>query len=137
MRSLTYFFLLVDLSFMAYWSITALHLIPAEYLYNDYRNPILVNWNWSFLPLDLLVSATGMYTLYLAKRVDPRWRVFALVSLILTSVSGLQAIAYWSLARDFDLSWWGPNLFLLIYPLFFIARLGRELSASGAGEIGK
>ena len=36
MKSLKYFFLFVDISFILYWAITAIHLIPAEYLYNDY-----------------------------------------------------------------------------------------------------
>lgn len=131
MKRLTYFFLLVDISFVCYWAVTALHLIPAEYLYNDYKNPILVNWNWSFFPLDLLVSITGFYSLFLAKQGNSRWRVSALVSLLLTSVSGLQAIAYWTLARDFDLSWWLPNLFLLVYPLFFLPRLMKNLVSNG------
>jgi hypothetical protein len=39
-----------DLGFIAYWLITALKLLPAEGLFNDYINPILVAWNWSFLP---------------------------------------------------------------------------------------
>ena len=132
MQRLRCFFLLVDPGFIAYWLITASHLIPAEYLYNDYRNPILVNWNRSFFPLDLLVSATGIYSLFLANRGNPRWQVFALVSLLLTSVSGLQAIAYWTLARDFDLTWWLPNLFLLTYPLYFLPRLLRNMTPASA-----
>jgi Family of unknown function (DUF5360) len=127
MKSLKFFFLIVDLSFIAYWTITALHLIPAEYLYNDYTNPILVNWNWSFFPLDIGVSATGLYSVYLASQRQEKWRVFALISLILTSVSGLQAISYWALAREFDMTWWIPNLFLLLYPLFFLPKLMRGL----------
>jgi hypothetical protein len=51
----------------------------------------------------------------------------ALISLILTSISGLQAISYWALAREFDVTWWIPNLFLLLYPLFFLPKLMREL----------
>ena len=116
MKSLKYFFLLVDIGFIAYWAITALHLIPAEYLYNDYTNPILVNWNWSFFPLDIFVSVTGLYSIWLNKQNDDRWKIYALMSLLLTSVSGLQAVSYWTLAQETDLSWWIPNLFLLIYP---------------------
>jgi Family of unknown function (DUF5360) len=127
MKSLKYVFLFVDISFIAYWTITALHLIPAEYLYNDYTNPILVNWNWSFFPLDIGVSATGLYSVYLANKRQEKWRTFALISLILTSVSGLQAISYWALAHEFDPTWWLPNLFLLLYPLFFLPKLLREL----------
>jgi hypothetical protein len=127
MKSLKFFFLFVDISFIAYWTITALHLIPAEYLYNDYTNPILVNWNWSFFPLDIGVSSTGLYSVYLANQRQEKWRIFALISLILTSISGLQAISYWALAREFDITWWIPNLFLLLYPLFFLPKLMREL----------
>ena len=130
MKSLKYFFLLVDIGFIAYWAITALHLIPAEYLYNDYTNPILVNWNWSFFPLDIFVSVTGLYSIWLNKQNDDRWKIYALMSLLLTSVSGLQAVSYWTLAQETDLSWWIPNLFLLIYPFFFIPTLIRQLTQS-------
>ena len=130
MKSLKYFFLLVDIGFIAYWAITALHLIPAEYLYNDYTNPILVNWNWSFFPLDIFVSVTGLYSIWLNKQNDDRWKIYALMSLLLTSVSGLQAFSYWTLAQETDLSWWIPNLFLLIYPFFFIPTLIRQLTQS-------
>ena len=122
MKTLKYFFAFVDLSFIAYWAITAFHLIPDIYLYNDYQNPILINWNWSFFPLDILVSATGLYSLYLNNN-NLEWKYFALISLLLTSVSGLQAISYWFFAKEFDLTWWIPNLFLLIYPMFFIPKI--------------
>lgn len=128
MKVLKYFFIVVDLGFIAYWIITAFHLLPSVYLYNDYTNPILVNWNWSFFPLDILVSATGLYSLALYKRGNSKWRVYALLSLVLTSVSGLQAVSYWTLAGEFDLTWWILNLFLLIYPLFFIPKLMHEKS---------
>lgn len=68
MNTLKPFFLAVDLGFIAYWGITALHLIPGEYLFKDYDNPILMAWNWSFLPLDLFISATGLSSLYCFRR---------------------------------------------------------------------
>lgn len=128
MRTLKYFFLVVDIAFVIYWSITALHLIPAEYLYNNYTNPILVNWNWSFFPLDMIVSASGFYSLLLYRKSNQKWMLFALISLILTFASGLQAISYWFFAKEFDITWWSANLFLLIYPLFFIPQLIRKIS---------
>lgn len=126
MNHLRYFFLSVDIGFILYWTITAFHLIPPEYLYNDYNNPLLVDWNWSFFPLDMLVSATGLGSLWLWRKGSERWRTFALISLILTSVSGLQAIAFWVLRSDYDPTWWIPNLFLLVYPLFFIRKFVRS-----------
>lgn len=126
MKVLKYFFLLVDIGFIAYWSITALHLLPPQYLYNDYANPILVNWNWSFFPLDIFISATGLYSIYLHSKQNDLWKKIALISLVLTCVSGLQAVSYWTLSGERDLTWWIPNLFLLVYPLFFIPKLIRE-----------
>jgi len=112
--------LITDIGFIVYWFITVAHLIPPESLFRDYTNPIMVHWNWSFLPLDLLISFTGITSLVLLKRNKKQWSNFALISLTLTSVSGLQAISFWMIAGDFDISWWIPNLFLLLYPLFFL-----------------
>ncbi len=120
MNRLKYYFLVVDVGFILYWLITLLGVIPNEYLFKDYNNPILVAWNWSFLPLDLFISGSGLTSLYLWKRNIKSWKPLALISLVLTSCSGLQAIAFWVLRNDFDPSWWIPNLFLLVYPLFFI-----------------
>ncbi len=123
MRALRPFFLATDLGFVAYWAVTLLGLIPPALLFKDYHDPLLVAWNWSFLPLDLLVSATGLASLALERRGDPRWRQLALLSLALTFCSGLQAIAFWAIRGDVDAAWWLANGYLLLYPLPFIARL--------------
>lgn len=126
MAKLKFFFLVTDIGFILYWLITLLHLIPAEYLFEDYTNPILTAWNWSFLPLDLLVSLTGFTSLYLYRQNNPNWKLIALISLAFTSASGLQAIAFWAIRADFDWTWWLPNLYLLLYPPFFIVALLRN-----------
>lgn len=120
MKKLKYFILITDIGFIIYWFITILKLIPEEYLYQDYTNELLVAWNWSFFSLDICVSFTGLISLYLWKKQSNSWEKVALISLILTFCSGLQAISFWIIRKDFDLTWWIPNLFLLIYPLFFI-----------------
>lgn len=122
-RSLKILFLITDIGFIIYWAITYLKLIPDEYLYQDYSNKLLVIWNLSFMPLDILISITGFMSLCFYKRRNNIWLPFTLISLILTSVSGLQAIVFWTIKLDFDLTWWLPNLYLLIYPLFFIPSL--------------
>jgi len=123
MKTLKPFFLVVDIGFILYWLVRALHLIPAGIAFKDYANPILSAWNGSFLPLDLCVSASGMSAVWLHQRGNTHWRTFALISLVLTFCSGLQAIAFWAIRSDFDVVWWLPNLFLLIYPLFFVPKL--------------
>ncbi len=123
MKKLKYYFWVVDIGFILYWLTTLLKIIPDEYLFKDYENPILIAWNWSFLPLDLCISFTGLFSLWLWKNSMEEWRSMALISLVLTFCSGLQAVAFWVLRADFDPNWWIPNLFLLIYPLFFIPKL--------------
>jgi Family of unknown function (DUF5360) len=120
MKTLKPFFWFTDIVFIVYWLITALHLIPPEFLFQDYTNPILRAWNWSFLPLDLLISASGLGSLWAYNRRLEVWRSLALTSLILTMSSGLNAIAFWVIRGDFDPTWWIPNLYLLIYPFFFM-----------------
>jgi Family of unknown function (DUF5360) len=122
-------FLLTDWGFIVYWTVTALaaaHVIalPAEWLFRDYANPSVVAWNWSFLPLDLAASISGLMAVR-AARQGAAFRGFAMVSLVLTSCAGLMAVAYWTVARDFDPSWWAPNLFLLVWPWFFLPGLIR------------
>ena len=120
--SLKYFFLLTDIGFILYWLITLFQLIPGEYLFKDYNNPLMFAWNWSFFPLDLLISFTGLFSIYAEKKGNLIWRKMAIVSLVLTFTSGLQAISFWAIQKDFDLNWWIPNLYLLVYPLFFLPK---------------
>lgn len=132
MRTLKPFFLVTDIGFIIYWLVTALGLIPAASLFKDYHDPLLVAWNWSFLPLDLCISATGIGSLLLERRGDRRWQPLALISLALTFCSGLQAIAFWAYRADFDAIWWLANGYLLIYPLCFIPGLLQRITPPAA-----
>ncbi|WP_223167271.1 DUF5360 family protein [Nonomuraea sp. SYSU D8015] len=109
--------LVTDLGFVAYFAVTGLGLIPPEWAFADYADPVMADWNWSFLWIDLLASVTGLASLRL--RNEP----LMLVSLVLTMASGLMAIAFWTLRGDFSLAWWIPNLYLMIFPVPAIARL--------------
>lgn len=126
LKRLKVFFLLTDISFIAYWIITLLHIIPESFLFKDYTSPMLSSWNWSFLPLDLCISFTGLLSLYFYGKKNLCWKKLSLISLVLTFCSGLQAISFWTLRMDFDLLWWIPNLYLLVYPIFFITKLFNE-----------
>ena len=115
--------IVTDVSFIAYWFVTAFHLILPQMAFKHYENPLVAQWNWSFLFLDLIISISGLTSIWLQKQNNPIWEKVALVSLTLTFCSGLQAIGYWVIGREFDLQWWLPNLFLLIYPIPFIAEI--------------
>jgi hypothetical protein len=117
-------FLVTDVGFIAYWLITLLHIVPPEYLFNDYNDPLMTAWNWSFLPLDLMISATGLTALLRERRGKP-FRDLAYISLALTFASGLNAIAFWVIRRDFNLGWWTPNLYLMISPVVLFVILQR------------
>ena len=54
---------IADVGFILYWTTTAFHLLPAEWLYAAHDNPLMVAWNWSFFPLDMLASITGLWAL--------------------------------------------------------------------------
>lgn len=121
-RTLKTAMLVTDVGFVAYWLIVFLNLLPKDYLYKDYDNEMMVAWNLSFIPLDLLISCTGLMSIYFYRKRPQFGISLCIISLSLTFCSGLQAIAFWGLRHDFDASWWIPNLFLMIYPLFFLPR---------------
>ena len=127
-----------DVIFIAYCALAALDAagiiaIPESLLYAHAHDPRVKAWNWSFFPLDLAFSLTGLAAVRAARRREAIWRPLALVSLALTMVAGGMAVGYWTLLREFDLAWFGPNLLLLAWPLFFLPKLIRD--APGAPQI--
>lgn len=130
-RGLRLHLLLTDLGFLAYWLATACAWLPSSLLFKDYHDPLMVAWNVSFAPLDLLASVFGLAAVALAGRGARAWPQFALVSLVLTACAGLMAIAFWTLRRDFDATWWLPNLYLLLWPLGYLPALLRGQDAAG------
>lgn len=130
MKRMRPFVLMTDIGFILYWSVCLLILlgwevVPASWLFKDYDNPIIYAWNWSFFPLDMLLSTCGLLALRRHARGDASWRGLALFSLALTFCAGFMAISFWAIRLDFDPSWWIANLFLTIWPLFFLRTLAR------------
>ncbi len=127
-RSLAIAITVTDLAFILYWILASLSQagilqIPPEWMYADYDQPDVIAWNWSFLPMDLAFSVFGLKAVVAARRGDPAWRPFAIVSLTLTMAAGGMAVSYWAILREFNPSWFFANLALVIWPLFFIRRL--------------
>ncbi|MET9336431.1 DUF5360 family protein [Nonomuraea sp. NPDC003804] len=127
--------LVTDVGFVVYFTVTGLGLIPAEWAFADYANPLMADWNWSFLWIDLAASATGLASLWLLRGGRRQGEPLMLVSLVLTMASGLMAVAFWTLRGDFSPAWWIPNLYLLLFPLPAVIRLtgGPRLAASASG----
>lgn len=126
MKKLKIFFLITDVGFILYWLITILHIIPEALLFKDYSNPILSVWNWSFFPLDMCISLSGILCLFFYKKKRSYWSKIGLISLTLTFCSGLQAISFWAIRGDYDFLWWASNLYFMIYPLFFVKGMIKE-----------
>lgn len=117
--------LVTDIGFISYWFVSVVSLLPADWLYKDAGNPILMAWNWSFAPIDLIASCLGLASMALARKGHDTWRPLALLSMSMTFCAGLMAISFWALRKDFDLSWWLPNLYLVIWPIIFAPTLIR------------
>jgi hypothetical protein len=115
----------IDLGFIVYWSLIIFRALPAEAMFTGYEKPEVQAWNWSFFPLDILASLTGIAGNTL-KNVNTK--VLLTISLVLTSVAGGMAIGYWAFIGDFDFSWWAPNLILLLFPLWPLASFVRKTS---------
>lgn len=127
----------VDVGFLAYWLAIGLALFPPEWMFADYADPQVVAWNWSFLPLDLVASATGLAAARALHRGRAGAEPLLATSLSLTATAGGMAIAYWSLLGQFAPGWLAPNVFLLLFPLPALIALvrGRGPSRSpGAGS---
>lgn len=126
---------ITDWAFLAYWTcalldLTGLIAIPTDWLYAQAHEPRVVAWNWSFFPLDIAFAITGLLAVRQAQKGQSGWRVYALISLVLTMVAGGMAVAYWTLLQEFNWAWFLPNLALLVWPLLFLPRLVRELEAA-------
>lgn len=127
---------LVDVGFVVYWSVVALGVVPAERMFAEYADPRVAAWNWSFLPLDLLASASGLSAVRALHRGAPGTVVtvrFA-VSLALTAVAGGMALAYWVLRGQLDPVWIGANLALVAVAAPTLTRVLRTGDVRATGR---
>lgn len=132
-RALAAGLLVTDIAFLLYWTAAALHAgglvqIPPAWLYANADDTRVVAWNWSFFPLDVAFSLTGLAAVRAARRGHAAWRPLALISLILTMVAGGMAVGYWTILREFDPFWIGTNTLLMVWPAPFVVCLVRDLS---------
>lgn len=116
-----YALLATEVGMGLYWILaglmaTSLVSIPAEFMYSDYTNPLIVAWNWSFLPIDLIFVFCGLAALFSADN-DERRKTLRLIGLTAMFCSGLMAISYWAILATFDPAWWGVNIWLMVLPV--------------------
>jgi Family of unknown function (DUF5360) len=126
-QSLKTLLFVTDGGFVLYWGVTALlalnlFSIPPEWLFKDYHDLTIIAWNWSFMPLDLLASLSGLIAVRRAS-IQQHWQTMALISMSLTFCAGFMAISFWTVQRSFDAAWWAPNLFLTFWPLIMASKV--------------
>lgn len=107
-----------EVGMLIYWafaSVVALGWLSVdpEAMYPDYRNPVIVVWNWSFLPIDILFALCGLAARFVPMRPE-RAIVLQIVSLTLMFCAGLMALSFWVLQCWFDIAWWGINAWLVV-----------------------
>ncbi|MEO7223883.1 MAG: DUF5360 family protein [Devosia sp.] len=107
-----------EIGMLAYWVAAALVCIGVlsispELMYSDYRNALVVAWNWSFLPIDVLFAVLGLWARF--GHLDARRRaVISTIALSLMFCAGAMAISYWAINLQFDAFWWTANLWLML-----------------------
>lgn len=134
MKRMRPFVLLTDVGFLVYWGASLLILagfdvVPEAWLFQDYEDPVVYAWNWSFFPLDMVLSISGLLAVRRHDRGEP-WRALAAFSLALTFCAGFMAVSFWAIRLELDPAWWAANLFLAIWPLWFLPRLAAPLRGS-------
>lgn len=112
--------IVVDAGLLIYWLAVFLNLIPEEQRFRDYSNSIMQAWNWSFFPLDIFASALGFLGIYLVRKNVSIGEPILIVGLTLTFCAGFMAISFWAYYGDFNISWWIPNIFLMLIPLILL-----------------
>ena len=130
-RSLLFFLRAADYGMIAYWVFSALaclgaFTVPLAWMYGGYGTPQVDAWNWSFMPLDIAFAALGIWSINLARRNDPRWRIVCAISLTLTMCAGGMAVSYWTIIGEFDPTWWAANLALFLLPLIWLPALIKQ-----------
>jgi len=115
---------ITEAGMLTYWvfaALVALKIIyvPPDYMYSDYQNPVIVIWNWSFFPIDVLFAVTGLVSRFVSMSAQ-KARTLSVVSLSLMFCAGLMAISFWMIQQTFDPFWWGVNLWLIILSGFVL-----------------
>jgi len=108
---------ITEVSMALYWVfavfvVTGFINVAPEYMYSDYKNPVIVSWNWSFFPIDILFSVLGLFSRF-GKSSAYHKQMLSTVSLSLMFCAGLMAISFWLIKGEYDPFWWGINLWLV------------------------
>jgi len=117
---------LTELGMILYWLVVSagflglLHFNQV-YMFTEYSNPVMVAWNWSFFPLDMLFAILGLYGRF-GQISNSQTRFLSNVSLSLMFCAGLMALSFWAIQGDLDWAWWSVNVWLVCLSSFYLFR---------------
>jgi hypothetical protein len=111
-----------EIGMLAYWAFATVvalgwFMVPPEVMYPDHSNPLIVIWNWSFLPIDVLFATLGLVARF-GRVSEPKAQILQTISLALMFCAGTMAISFWALQCWFDFAWWGMNVWLIVLAAF-------------------
>ncbi len=115
-----------EILMLLYWLLAgamALDLIYIDpsLMYSDYQNPLVVAWNWSFFPIDLAFAVIGLSARFSSFSGQFRLKL-QLIASTLMFCAGLMAVSFWTLTGDFNATWWGMNIWLIVLGLVNLLR---------------
>lgn len=121
---------LTEVGMLLYWAIAGLSAmgflaIPPDWMYSDYRNPVIIAWNWSFFPIDVIFAVSGLIATFGHMKPQSRERL-QIFALTLMFCAGLMAISFWVIRGSFSPFWWGVNIWLMLLPCLTFASYSRE-----------
>lgn len=113
-----------EIGMLTYWGFAGLLAlgfitIDPALMYSDYSDPIIVAWNWSFFPIDVLFAVLGLISRFAKIRIDTK-NTLATISLALMFCAGLMAVSFWTLTNSFDPTWWAANIWLMVLPILVV-----------------
>ena len=117
---------ITELAMLFYWILAGalasnLILIDPSLMYSDYKNPLVVAWNWSFFPIDVAFAIIGLTARFGVQAGHLRFKLEVIAG-VLMLCAGLMAVSYWTITGDFDPTWWGMNVWLIILGVTNIVR---------------
>ena len=117
---------ITEIGMLAYWvfaTLVVLNVITVDpaLMYSDYQNPVIVAWNWSFFPLDVLFAFLGLIGRFGNLTYQSK-QIVSTISLSLMFCAGLMAVSFWAIRGFYDPFWWGVNLWLMGLSAVFLWR---------------
>jgi hypothetical protein len=109
---------LTEIGMLAYWILATalvwnLVSIDPSLMYSDYKNPLVVAWNWSFFPIDVAFAVIGLTARFGSITGLLKFKLETIAA-VLMLCAGLMAISYWTITGEFSLTWWAVNIWLII-----------------------